>query len=189
MKIFEKVLKPNGKIHIKFLGIKTFSYKKYKDNNEYYRSLGVKIGKDSKFVGHPNFGSEPFLIEIGDNCLISYDVCFLTHDGSFLRALQYIDYKDTKNVIAFNDIKVGNNVFIGCRSIIMSGVTIGDNAVVGAGSVVTKSIPDGEVWAGNPAKFIKKTDELAQKFIKNSQNDHLQNVVLPKLKKHQNSSY
>ena len=35
-------------------------------------------------------------------------------------------------------------------------VTIGENAVVGAGSVVTKDIPDGEIWAGTPAKFIKK---------------------------------
>ena len=42
------------------------------------------------------------------------------------------------------------------RSIILKGVTIGENSVVGAGSVVTKDIPSGEVWAGNPAKFIRK---------------------------------
>lgn len=46
--------------------------------------------------------------------------------------------------------------FIGAGSIICSPVQIGKNAIVGAGSVVTKDIPDNEIWAGCPAKFIKK---------------------------------
>ena len=54
------------------------------------------------------------------------------------------------------EIIIGNNVFIGGSSIILKGVTIGDNSVVGAGSVVSKSIPANEIWAGNPAVFIKK---------------------------------
>lgn len=52
-------------------------------------------------------------------------------------------------------ITIGNNVFIGGCTIILKGVSIGDHSIVGAGSVVTKNIPSGEVWAGNPAKFIK----------------------------------
>lgn len=48
------------------------------------------------------------------------------------------------------------NCFIGCNSVICKPVTIGENAIVGAGSIVTKDIPDNEVWAGNPARFIKK---------------------------------
>lgn len=52
-------------------------------------------------------------------------------------------------------ITIGNNVFIGGCTIILKGVNIGDHSIVGAGSVVTKNIPSGEVWAGNPAKFIK----------------------------------
>lgn len=53
-------------------------------------------------------------------------------------------------------VKIGKRVFIGGHSIILKGVTIGDEAVIGAGSVVTKDVPAGEIWAGNPAKFVKK---------------------------------
>ena len=53
-------------------------------------------------------------------------------------------------------VTIGKRVFIGGHCIILKGVTIGDGAVVGAGSVVTKDIPAGEIWAGNPAVFVKK---------------------------------
>ena len=49
---------------------------------------------------------------------------------------------------------IGDGAFVGAHSIILKGVTIGENSVVGAGSVVTKNIPENEIWAGNPAKFI-----------------------------------
>lgn len=48
---------------------------------------------------------------------------------------------------------------IGANATILAGVTIGEKAMVGAGSVVTQSIPAGEVWVGNPACFVKKTDD------------------------------
>ena len=52
-------------------------------------------------------------------------------------------------------IRIKDGVFIGTDSIILKGVTIGENSVVGAGAVVTKNIPAGQVWGGNPAKYIK----------------------------------
>ena len=45
---------------------------------------------------------------------------------------------------------------IGANATILCGITIGENAMVGAGSVVTKDIPDGELWVGNPARFVRK---------------------------------
>ena len=53
-------------------------------------------------------------------------------------------------------VLIKKDCFIGSDCKILKGVVIGEGAVVGAGSVVTKSIPDGEIWAGVPAKFIKK---------------------------------
>jgi len=50
---------------------------------------------------------------------------------------------------------IGDDVWVGAFSIIMSGVEIGDGAIVGAGSVVTKNIPSYSIYAGVPAKFIK----------------------------------
>lgn len=47
---------------------------------------------------------------------------------------------------------------IGANATLLAGITIGENSLVGAGSVVTKSIPDNEIWVGNPAKFLKKNN-------------------------------
>ena len=44
---------------------------------------------------------------------------------------------------------------IGANATILGGITVGENALVGAGSVVTKDVPANEIWAGNPAKFLK----------------------------------
>jgi acetyltransferase-like isoleucine patch superfamily enzyme len=52
-------------------------------------------------------------------------------------------------------ITIGRNVWLGAHVILLPGVTIGDNAVVGGGSVVTTPVPEGEIWAGVPARRIR----------------------------------
>lgn len=72
------------------------------------------------------------------------------------------------NFEIFKKTKIGNDVWIGNRVIIKSGVTIGDGAIVGMGSVVTKDIGPYEIWAGNPAKLIKKRfDDETIKHLEN----------------------
>lgn len=62
---------------------------------------------------------------------------------------------DTMHCIS-KPVTIEDHVFVGARCIILKGVTIGEKSIVAAGSVVTKDIPKGEVWGGNPARFIKR---------------------------------
>lgn len=109
---------------------------------------GVNI-KDTKntFIGErvifdTNY-PEDIIVESGVRITVG---CILlthfkdTHTGSYTRGR----------------IHIKRGAYIGCNTVVCKPVTIGENAIVGAGSIVTKDIPDGEVWAGNPARFIKK---------------------------------
>lgn len=89
-------------------------------------------------------------VYIGAGCMI--------YDNDF-HALGYEDRIMNKDKdIAIKPVLIKKGAFIGAESIILKGVTIGEKSVVGAGSVVTKSIPDGEIWGGNPAVFIRGID-------------------------------
>lgn len=106
---------------------------------------GVKF-KGSAFIGtNVTFdGIHPELITIGHGTIITTGTCVLTH---------FYSTKDTSFYLGA--VNIGDHVFIGMNTLIVNAVNIGDNAVIGAGSIVTCDIPAGEVWAGNPAKFIK----------------------------------
>lgn len=87
----------------------------------------------------------PAGIHIGKNSLLTFDVRMLTHDRT--RGLYLHTY-------------VGDNCFIGGRTLILPGVKIGNNCVIGAGSLVNKDIPDNCIAAGNPAKIIRENIEV-----------------------------
>lgn len=142
------------------------------DPINYSRNIGVKIGVECKLNGIPNWGSEPYLIKIGNRTEISFDVAFITHDGA---TWTFRNQEKYKNVIKFGLIKIGDECFIGARSIIMPGVIIGDRCIVAAGSVVTKNIPSGEVWGGVPAKYISTTKEYADKCLRNTPEYNIDN--------------
>ena len=93
-------------------------------------------------------------ISVGKNVTIGRSVLIYDSDSHSLNPKIRISAEDTNNSIK-KPIVIKDNVFIGARSIILKGVTIGENSIIGAGSVVTKSIPDNQIWAGNPAKFIR----------------------------------
>jgi acetyltransferase-like isoleucine patch superfamily enzyme len=125
------------------------------------RNLGVKIGSNCRLVGHVRFGSEPYLVSIGNHVSITESE-FITHDGGV-----WVFRERHPKIDQIAPIKVMNNVFIGAQCIILPGVTIHDNVVVGARSVVTKTLPGGFVYVGAPARPIKTIDEYWQK-LKNS---------------------
>jgi len=67
----------------------------------------------------------------------------------------------------FAQIKIGNDVWIGARALILGGITIGDGAIIGAGAVVTKDVPDYAVVGGVPAKIMRYRFEIAEiNFLK-----------------------
>lgn len=63
------------------------------------------------------------------------------------------------NRYARGKVHIKQKAYLGMNTLVVKPVTIGENAIVGAGSVVTKDIPDNEVWAGNPARFIRKREK------------------------------
>lgn len=56
-------------------------------------------------------------------------------------------------------ITIKDHAFIGANTLVLKGVTIGEKSIISAGSVVVKSVPDGEIWGGNPARFIKRIND------------------------------
>lgn len=159
--------------------ILSLHYKIFRNSIYTAKKLGVKLGSKNKILGNPFqiFGSEPWLVQLGNHVEITNGVRFITHDGSLWIFREQPEYK---NVDLFGSITVGNNVFIGLDSIIMPGVNIGNNVIIGAGSIVTKDVPDNSIYAGNPAKFISTIDN----FLDKRKSDFVYTKNLsPKLKK------
>lgn len=141
-----------------------FLYSKF-NKIGYVRAIGVHFGDNLHIYGDAwnMFGTEPWCISLGNNVHITKEVLFITHDGgTLLFRSKFPDLEITKK------IKVGNNVYIGVRSIILPGVSVGNNCIIAAGSVVTKSIPDNCVYGGVPAKFIKSIDDYLEGIQKKS---------------------
>lgn len=146
---------------------------------QYLRLSGVKIGTNSEIYPNVSFGSEPYLIELGDNVRLASGVQLITHDGGLwvLRNSGLLS-----NCDKFGKIKIGNNVHIGVSAIILPGVTIGDNVIIGVGAIVTKNIPSNSVAVGVPAKIIESIDDYYDKnkdkivFTKNMSKEEKENI-------------
>lgn len=122
--------------------------------------LEISIGSGCEVYDDVSFGSEAYLIKIGNNVRITKGVKFITHDGGVWVVRNTGIAKDAD---IFGEIKIGNNVHIGINAVIMPGVTIGDNVIVGVGAVVTKDVPANTIVGGVPAKSIKSIEEYYEK--------------------------
>ena len=134
-------------------------YRFFLDGISFARRLGVKVGTDCR-IYTAQFGSEPWLIEIGNKVTVTSGVRIITHDGS-----TWLFNDDKGRRFLYKKTIIKNNVFIGTNSIIMPGVVIEDNVIVAAGSIVTKSVPSGVIIGGNPAKIIGDYDTYKAKVF------------------------
>ena len=107
-----------------------------------------------KKVGERVWMEPDFTCEFGKNITIGSDVYINYSANHSLDAAERI-----AGALIPEPITIGNRVWIGGGSTILSGVTIGDDAVIGAGSVVTRDIPPGVVAAGNPCRVLRKITE------------------------------
>jgi acetyltransferase-like isoleucine patch superfamily enzyme len=115
-----------------------------------YEQLRIGINVS---LNHHCVLSCPGGLDIGNDVSIGHGTSILTTEHSF----------DDSNLpiknqpIQYKPVKIGSNIWIGARVIILAGVTISDGTIIGAGSVVTKSITEPDtIVAGVPARFIKK---------------------------------
>jgi chloramphenicol O-acetyltransferase type B len=96
------------------------------------------------------------------NFFTSYPLEVLREDFDGYKNCSSIAYKRKGNTV------VGSDVWIGVEALILPGIKIADGAVIGARSVVTKNIGPYEIWAGNPAKLIRKrfSDDVIELLLK-----------------------
>lgn len=135
-----------------------------KNKSRWLIKQGAIVGEGNRFNCDVDaFGSEPWFIKMGNDCLIAQNVHFITHDGG-IKVLNSLDYFDDR-MDCMGVIELGNNVYIGMGAYIMPNVRIGDNVIVGANSVVTHNIPSNTVVAGVPAKIIKTIDEYHKSLL------------------------
>ena len=98
-------------------------------------------------------------ITIGDNVKIGGGTKIYTTDFHSLKFLERRDRRIDMTMKKCAPIILEEDCFIGSGTIILKGVRVGSKSIIGAGSVVTKNVPPNEIWAGNPAKFIRKIEE------------------------------
>ncbi|MGO4770119.1 acyltransferase [Flavobacterium sp. W22_SRS_FK3] len=125
-------------------------------------SSSIRVDKDAQITIGNNVGMSNVSlwaktnIRIGNNVKIGADCLLFDSD---MHSLDFVKRRkpstDAINAKS-SEIIIEDDVFIGTRSIISKGVTIGKRSIVASGSVLVKSIPQDEIWGGNPAKFIKK---------------------------------
>ncbi|WP_298397547.1 acyltransferase [Flavobacterium sp.] len=102
------------------------------------------ITAESSIVAHLN-------IEFGKDCLLSWDTLIMDTD------LHKIHNELGERINEEQPIKIGNNVWIGCRNLVLKGAVIPDNAVLGANSVVSKKLEvENAIYVGNPVRCVKE---------------------------------
>ncbi|MDY6367775.1 MAG: CatB-related O-acetyltransferase [Clostridia bacterium] len=143
----------------------------------------AKVGHGTQFVNSSIgkysyvYGSVVICAEIGnfcsiaENCVIGggkHPTDWVSTSPVFYKGKNCLKKNFSQNLFSeFDKTVIGNDVWIGSKAIIKGGVNVGDGAIIGMGSVVTHDVPPYEIWAGNPARCIRKRfpDDTVQKLL------------------------
>jgi acetyltransferase-like isoleucine patch superfamily enzyme len=131
----------------------------YQDPVRYFRSQGVEIGEDVEIFGAKlfTFGSEPYLVSIGNQVTISHSVDFITHDGGLrIARAKY------PGAYLYGRIQVADRCFLGAHCVLLPGAKVGAGCVIGSGAIITGEIPPGVVAIGAPARPVRSVGEYIQ---------------------------
>ena len=131
----------------------------HQDPVRYFRSQGVEIGENVEIFGANlfTFGSEPYLVSIGNQVTISHNVDFITHDGGM--RIARVKYP---GAYLYGRIQVADHCFLGAHCVLLPGAKVGVGSVIGSGSIVTGEIPPGVVAIGAPARPVKSVEDYIQ---------------------------
>lgn len=138
-------------------------YMHHRDAVKYWRSKGAQIGQRCEIYSSASFGSEPYLVKLGDHVRVNTGVQLITHEGGLWVLRENPSIANASQIDIFRPIVIGNNVHIGTNAMIMPGVHIGDNCVIGCGAIVTKDVPDNSIAVGVPARVIESIDDFYDK--------------------------
>lgn len=147
--------------------------RKFEMNNGLYNNMigrqqpcFIMVGKDNELIIGDNVGMSGTAIicrhkiTIGNNVRIGGGTVIYDSDFHSLNPIERTSLPEITDNIQVGEVTIKDYAFIGANCTILKGVTIGRNSIVGACTVVTSDIPDNEIWGGNPAKFIKKTESI-----------------------------
>jgi acetyltransferase-like isoleucine patch superfamily enzyme len=136
--------------------------------HRYPKLSNISVGKHTRGTPYVFSSGNRDSVTIGKYCSIGPDVIFIPSMGhipisdfesnrisTFSMHLLTKRWHRRYNLPSKNNIRVGNEVWIGARAIILPGVDIGDGAIIGAGAVVTKNVPHYAVVGGVPARIIR----------------------------------
>jgi maltose O-acetyltransferase len=112
----------------------------------------VRIGR-WVFVGMNTIIASKNSIEIGDYTIFAPNCYVVDHEHGFSGSDVILNQRSV-----LKEVRIGRDCYFGAGSVVLGGVTVGDGAVLGAGSIVKRDVPPYEIWAGNPAEFIRKRE-------------------------------
>ena len=109
----------------------------------------VHIGR-SVFIGMNTIIASKNSVEIGDFTIFAPNCYVVDHEHGFSKRDVILNQHSV-----LKEVRIGRDCYFGAGSVVLGGVTVGDGAVLGAGSILKHDVPPYEIWAGNPAHFIR----------------------------------